>query len=237
MRNLAEALSIVGKSHSDIDAILITHEHHDHISNLRAIAKKADNSKVIATIGTLRAIESRQGRFEEGRSVSLEWIANMEAFSIGDILVKPFPLSHDAVSPVGFTLTYGDEKIGIVTDTGEWNDVILQEVKEADLLVLEANHDRNVLMMGTKYPYELKKRILGKMGHLSNEDSASLVSSLLMERKKSNPPTVALAHLSQENNTPDLARVTVANILFESNFIEGRDYHLEVLPPKHIWRK
>ena len=103
---------------------------------------------------------------------------------------------------------------------------IFAGISDVDFLVLEANHEKNILLMG-KYPYNLKTRILGDYGHLSNEGAGEALTRILQMRNK--PISVALAHLSSENNTPDMARVTVKNILFENDYMEGRDYSLTVL--------
>lgn len=208
----------------DIHGILLTHEHVDHVKSLRMISKKAVNAGVYASKGTLSQVCDK---------VSDECIRPVQpqtAFEIGDIKVKPFRLSHDAAEPVGYSFCKGDKQITIVTDTGYISEEVFDQIKDADLLVLEANHEVNILKMGA-YPYSLKRRILGDEGHLSNEAAGKCLCDMLKYRglqKKADVPKVVLAHLSKENNTPGQAYLTIRNILFEEDYYIDRDLELNI---------
>ena len=208
----------------DVDGILLTHEHTDHVQSLRMIGRKAENAEVHASRGTLLSVKDKlpAGRVHEVRID--------EDFYIGDILVIPFDLSHDATEPMGYSLLAGDRQVTVVTDTGYLTDEIMHHIRTADLLVLEANHEVNILKMGP-YPWPLKQRILGEEGHLSNETAAGAVCEMLRNRREGRPvPKILLAHLSRENNTPQQAYITVQNILFEKGVYVNRDLELSVLP-------
>lgn len=207
-----------------VNGILITHEHVDHVRSLRMIAKKAENAVVYSSAGTLAEVDDK---LPADRSYPIE---TGKPFSIGDICVKPFRLSHDAIEPVGYSFAQGGKQITVITDTGCLSEEILSHAVEADLLVLEANHEVNILKMGT-YPYSLKRRILGDEGHLSNETAGKCLCKVLQRRKKSGKetaPEVLLAHLSKENNTPGQAYLTIRNILFEEDFFIDKDLKLNI---------
>lgn len=223
----------------DIDGILLTHEHSDHVKSIRMIGKKAINAEVYGTLGTIREIGDE--KLPKNR-----WsvLPKNEEFPIGDIAVKSFSLSHDAAEPVGFTLRNEDRKITIVTDTGIITEEIFSEMLQANLLVLEANHEVNILRMG-RYPYSLQQRILSDRGHLSNETAGKIICRLLDEKKRNRKfdlsdggkkeediTRIFLAHLSGENNTPEHAYLTVKNILFEGDYFVDRDVKLQVLSRK-----
>ena len=211
----------------ELDAIFLTHEHYDHVKSVSMIQKKSEGATVYASQGTLHAIlrsSLPSGWIKDAEVVSAE----DEGIKVGDIQVTPFNLSHDADEPLGYAFFRKGKRIAVVTDTGFISEEIFREIREADLLVLEANHEPNMLLAGS-YPYNLKQRILSKHGHISNDDAANCLVRILMERDNPNPPTVAFAHLSNENNSPEMVRITIENILFESNFYEGKDYKMNIL--------
>lgn len=207
-------------------ALLITHEHSDHTKSIGMLAKKNSELTVYASNGTwgnLPQIDRKQRRaFAVG-----------ESFEIGDIRVQSFGLSHDAAEPVGYTFYGGEKQISIVTDTGCVSDEILQSVQNADVLVIEANHDVDMLRIG-KYPWFLKQRILSDCGHLSNDTAGRTLVKLLSENPKQRQ--VLLAHLSRENNFPEMAYQTIKNILEESDFYIGDQISLDVLKRDEISR-
>ena len=223
-KHVLSGLSQKGLSPEEVDGILLTHEHVDHVKSLRMISKKAINAGVYASKGTLSCVCDK---------VSDECIRPVEAqtpYEIGDIQVKPFRLSHDAEEPMSYSFCKGDKQITIVTDTGYVTEEVFDQVKEADLLVLEANHEVNILKMGS-YPYNLKRRILGDEGHLSNEAAGKCLCEMLNYRKeqeKHQAPKVILAHLSKENNTPGQAYLTIRNILFEEDYYIDKDLELDI---------
>lgn len=222
-KRIKAGLASRGLTPADIDGILITHEHTDHVKSVKMMAKEACNASVWSSPGTLMAIENKVAS-EKLRAFSCE----DGPFHIGDIEVHPFRLSHDAAEPVGYSFVYGGKRAAIVTDTGCVTESIFSEIVNADLLVLEANHEKNVLLMGG-YPYSLKQRILGDKGHISNDQTADCMIRILRERENPNVPFIALAHLSGENNSPGMAYLTVKNRLFDEDLFEGRDYRLTVL--------
>jgi phosphoribosyl 1,2-cyclic phosphodiesterase len=196
-----------------ISAVLITHEHTDHIRSLRTLTRKMPHIRAYANRGTWEGIrplvsERQQVIFKTG-----------EPFAVNDIEVKPFLLSHDAREPVGFSFFKSGKQISILTDTGILSEEIHHEIKGADILVIEANHDVEMLRIG-RYPYFLKRRILGEKGHLSNVDAADAICKILSEKKKERH--VLLAHLSKENNFPEMAYQTIKNLLEEkSHYIDS----------------
>lgn len=186
----------------DIDAILITHEHADHISGLGVLSRRY-GIPIFTTGGTKREIL----RCRSIGKIDDELISEIKAddrFVIKDIKIDPMRVSHDAAEPVAYRFTHGRKKAAIVTDLGTYNDYTVECLRGMDALFLEANHDVNMLQVGP-YPYPLKQRILGEKGHLSNESAGGLLSSLMHEGLKA----VMLGHLSKENNIPELAYESV----------------------------
>jgi len=199
----------------DLDALLITHEHKDHIKGVGILSRRYD-LPIYANDGTWAEAESDLGKIKtKNRRVFTG------DFIVGELKFSPYAISHDAVQPVGYVCQAGDKKIVLATDTGVTNEDIITKIKGADFFVLESNHDLEMLMTG-KYPYFLKNRIKGKKGHLSNDDTAALLPSLLQD----NFPTVVLAHLSEENNNPKVAYITVNNGLKEAGFKVGKDLRM-----------
>lgn len=185
-----------------IQGILITHEHSDHVSGLGVMARRY-HMPIYATYETVMAI----GRIKSLGEISGElfhYIEPDKSFYINDILVEPFSTSHDASNPVCYTMEADGGKVGIATDLGKYDEYIIDKLNDSDLLMIEANHDTNMLLVG-KYPYYLKQRILGDRGHLSNDTSADLISKLINKKKQH----IILAHLSKENNYEELAYETV----------------------------
>lgn len=185
-----------------LDGILITHEHVDHISGLGVMIRRYQRP-VYATEGTIEAIKCAKNIGDLSKAEFVPIVAG-QTFQIGDVEVCPVPVWHDAADPVAYRFDKGDKSIGILTDSGKYDQTIIDEMQGLDALLLEANHDVNMLQVGS-YPYMLKKRILGDKGHLSNELSGRLLNALLSEKMR----YVILGHLSKENNYPELAYETV----------------------------
>lgn len=202
-KRIEEGLSSIDIKADSLQGILITHEHTDHISGLRVLSKRY-NIPIYATYETVQAI-LRKKSMDEIPGELFHYIKPDEEFKINDISIEPFATSHDASNPVGYTLQANDKKLGIATDLGTYDDYIVSKLKDSDLLMIEANHDVNMLMVGN-YPYFLKQRITGDKGHLSNEATASLLLKLLNDKLKN----IILAHLSRENNYEELAYETVS---------------------------
>ena len=213
------SLELTGR---DIDGILITHEHSDHIKGLGAIARRY-GIPIYATGGTVDAMvrSGSLGKIPEG---IFHEIREDEPFLIKDLKVKPFTISHDAAQPVGYRLECGAHSVGIATDLGKYNDYIIENLQDLDALLLEANHDIRMLQVG-KYPYYLKQRILGDRGHLSNENAGRLLCRLLHDNMKA----IFLGHLSRENNYEELAYETVCSeVTLGDNPYKSKDFKIQV---------
>lgn len=203
-----------------LSALLVTHEHIDHIRSLSTLMKQRKQLYAYANEKTWNAIG---GSVEPKRRIVIE---NRQPFKIEDITVKAFEVSHDAADPVGYSFFSGGKQISIITDTGCITEDLIEELTEADILVLEANHDVNMLKIG-RYPWFLKQRIMGSRGHLSNETAGRLLARLFNESNKER--RILLAHLSKENNFPEMAVQTVKNILEEENYYIGRNIKLTAI--------
>ena len=207
----------------DIEAVLITHEHSDHIKGLKTLMKKAPKIKCYMTEGTKNEILSKL-EIDEDR---IEIAKPGEEIIIGDIHVNPIRVSHDTPDPACYSFGNGEGRISVVTDTGYVTEEIYEGIKDSDILVMESNHERNILLAGS-YPYQIKYRILSDVGHLSNEVCAQTILRMLKELEGRKVPRVVLAHLSKENNTPQQAMITVKNILEEEGYYIGKDVEVTV---------
>lgn len=201
-KRTAEGLGKLGVKPQELDGIFITHEHSDHIQGLGVMLRKY-GVPVYATKGTLGAIKECTSLGAVDESLLHEITAD-EKIIVKDITLNPMRISHDAAEPVAYRILHGKQKIAIVTDLGCYNDYTVECLKGMNAILLEANHDVNMLQVGP-YPYMLKKRILGDRGHLSNEMSGQLLCRILNESLH----TVILGHLSKDNNMPELAYETV----------------------------
>jgi len=200
-------------SGSDLDAILVTHEHSDHIKGLGAFARKF-KLPIYANEKTWVAMQKHVGEIEESQRRILPTDSVMELF---DLRIESYGISHDAAEPVGYCFQSGGRKLTLATDLGYVSDRVMNQLRNSDVLVLESNHDVNMLRMG-RYPWNIKRRILGDSGHLSNEAAGEALRALLSDGATRR---VYLAHLSQEHNLMDLAKMTVTNVLEDS----GIFYH------------
>ncbi|HHT96989.1 MAG TPA: MBL fold metallo-hydrolase [Clostridiales bacterium] len=201
-KRIEEGLKTIDIDPTTISAILITHEHTDHIAGLGVMSRKHN----IPIYGTKETLDCVLGMAKLGKISNdlFNYIKPNESFNIQDIRINSFSIFHDASNPVGYTLEANDRKIGIATDLGKYDENIINQLKDSDILFIEANHDENMLLVGS-YPYYLKQRILGELGHLSNEASADLISSLISDKYQ----YITLAHLSKENNYDKLAYETI----------------------------
>lgn len=191
---LQAALGEFGLSASDLDGVVVTHEHDDHI---RALPKLSSYAKLYVHPQTARAIELRQGYVQ-----NVAPVRDFElGFNIGDIEVYPFRIPHDAAYPLAFSFKCGGARLSVATDIGVPTVGLLKNIKDSELVLLEANHDVDMLNAGN-YPPRLKARILSGKGHLSNA-AAGRVAQLLSG--KSNIKTLLLGHISQNNNREELA--------------------------------
>lgn len=183
---------------SEMQGILITHEHVDHIAGLGVLARRY-GIPIFATEKTIHAISNTKSVGKIDTDL-FQIIKPGKRFSIGELLIQPISISHDAADPVAYKVINEDKTVAVVTDLGNYNQAIVDELQGLDALLLEANHDVKMLQLGI-YPYSLKQRILGDRGHLSNERSGQLLGELLHDKFG----TVVLGHLSKENNYEELA--------------------------------
>lgn len=215
-------LETLGLTGDDITAILITHEHVDHIQGLGVFCRKYQ-VPIYATKGTVQGILDYKGlgKLPEGL---LHEISVGEPFEIQDMQVYPFAISHDANEPSAYRIESDDKKIAIATDLGEYDDTIVANLKGLDGILLEANHDVHMVEVGP-YPYPLKQRVLGNRGHLSNELSGRLLCDILHDKLQ----FIVLGHLSKENNFPELALETVKlEVTLSDNSYQGDKLPLTV---------
>ena len=214
---LKDALKKVGIAPETLSALLITHEHVDHVRGAGVIARRY-NIPVYATEKTLSKMDC--GPIDENLLNAIKPDAD---FEIGGIGICPFSIPHDAADPVGYNYFAENKKYSLATDIGHMNDYILGHISGSRAVLLESNHDVEMLQLGS-YPFPLKRRILSDVGHLSNENAAKCAVELL----KSGTESIALGHLSQENNTPEIALLDTYNALTDAGARVGEDIKLTV---------
>ena len=201
-KRIEAGLNEIGQTTKDLSGILVTHEHSDHIKGLGVLARRYE-IPIYATKGTAGALRRMT--------------------QVGKI-PEPFAISHDAAEPVGFRISHNGQSCAVATDMGCYDDYIKENLKELDVLLLESNHDLRMLQAG-RYPYYLKKRIMGDQGHLSNESCGQLLCGLLHDQMKA----VFLGHLSQENNYEALAYETVASeVTMGDNPYRASDFAISI---------
>ena len=221
-KKIENGLNEFDMTDTDMQGILVTHEHSDHIQGLGVLARR-NGIPIYATDGTIQAMQQTKslGKFPEG---IYHTIPADDPFTLGDIAVHPFTISHDAAEPVGYRMESGGKSIAIATDLGVYSDYTVQNLTGLDAVLLEANHDENMLAVGP-YPSPLKQRIAGAKGHLSNLAAGHLLCEILHD----NLQEVLLGHLSKENNYEALAYETVAcEDTTGDNPYRSGDYHLAV---------
>lgn len=220
-KQLAEALQGREIDPAGIRALFITHEHVDHGQGIRVFASKY-NVPVYATEGTIKGLRQKGYVNEKTELHVME-----QEVQIGSLTVSSFVTSHDTYEPCGYTVTTGDErKVTVCTDTGVLTDESKTALIGSDLVLLESNHELNMLLNGP-YPYPLKMRVSSAKGHLSNDDCARELVKLV----ESGTTRLFLGHLSRENNTPELAEQTALAALQIAGMREGFDFTLGVCPP------
>ncbi len=220
-KRIVEGLSSIGVSPDELSAIFVTHEHSDHIQGLKMMVKMFD-TPIYATRGTLGAI--RHKITDECLNLdNLHQVEPDNSIKLGNMTVTPFSTSHDASDPACYTIETAGHKASIATDLGKYDDYIIDHLQGSELIMLEANHDISMLESGA-YPYQLKCRILGEKGHLSNDATGKLICSLLPGNLK----YIFLSHLSKENNYPELAYQTVKCCLWENMGISNLPFKMYV---------
>ncbi len=212
----------------ELDGILITHEHSDHIQGLGVFSRKY-GIPIYATPGTLEGIKnySSLGKMPEGlyNPIKID-----EKFKLGDITIDPFRISHDANEPSGFRMECGSKSVAVATDLGKYDEYTVKKLQDLNAVLLEANHDIHMLEVGS-YPYHLKRRVMGDKGHLSNELSGKLLCDILHDDLK----YIVLGHLSKENNYAKLAYETVKlEVTLGDNEYKGEDLNMAVAKRNEI---
>ena len=202
-RQIRQRLATLGRAPETLDGILITHEHSDHVAGLVGLASKLEvpvycNRLTKEAIEAQLQIEIKARLFSTGAS-----------FEIGDVKVDTFPVPHDAYDPVGFLLRTSAGNIGFLTDLGHATKLVVERIRAAHVLLLEANHDVKMLQEDVRRPWSLKQRILSRHGHLSNDGAADVAEQILSEQLRH----LYLGHLSRDCNRPELARQVVSHRL------------------------
>jgi phosphoribosyl 1,2-cyclic phosphodiesterase len=205
-REIERRLRYIDRTPESLDGVLISHEHADHIQGVGALARRY-KLPVHANPGTWQ-----KARHVAGVVDDLREFCTGTPFPLKDLVIDPFSLPHDAEDPVAFRISWRRRAIAVVTDLGYPSQLVRERMKGCHLLVLEANHDGAMLQAGP-YPWPLKQRIGGKSGHLSNLQSSELLHDVLHDELEH----VVLAHLSETNNLPDLARLTAQEVLGNRN--------------------
>lgn len=218
-KKIQEAMIDIGEDASKIDAIFVTHEHKDHIKAVGILSRRFD-IPVYATEGTWQGMADDIGAISrKNRCI----IYSGEKTIVNDMCVKAFDVPHDAIQPVGYSIFAGGTKVTVATDMGHYNDIIKENIADSNAILLEANHDIDMLKKGS-YPYMLKQRILGLNGHLANVTAGSLLGDIMNEKVRH----VFLGHLSKDNNTEQIAFDTVKKVLESRNITVGKDIMVEM---------
>lgn len=198
-RQIEERMTSIGAVLRNVEAVLITHEHSDHVCGLPQLGKRY-GIPIYVNRPTMECLRGQMPAYGGWKVFQTG-----ETLSIGDLTVETFPVPHDAYEPVGFMLHHGAGSIGFLTDLGHPTQLVMERVRRARALVLEANHDVQMLQNDARRPWPVKQRILSRHGHLSNEAAASLIEQVATERLED----LYLGHLSSDCNTPELAREVV----------------------------
>ncbi len=225
---IKQAMESIGEKPGDLDGILVTHEHSDHIKGIGVLMRRYDLPLYVHE-ETWNAMKGQIGKISPER---VNFIGGKNPFYIKDISIKPFSVDHDAVHPLGFSFSNEGVSISVATDLGRMTEQVLRAVENSDLLMLEANHDIEMLKVG-RYPWFLKQRVLGERGHLSNESAGKALVKMF---DRGAPGCVLLGHLSHENNFPELALETVRGILEDNGLRDGRDLDLDMTYRNRVGR-
>lgn len=200
-KETAARLRSIGKDLEDLDAILVTHEHIDHVAGVGVLGRKC-KIPIYANNGTFEGADKRIGKIPEKYEIETG-----VGFSIHDMLIKPFRISHDTQDPVGYVIESGGVRIGYCTDTGKATHLMAQRLKGCNGLILEFNHDPIMLKEGP-YPLSVQQRVRSSHGHLSNKEAANFLEMIWHEDMQ----VLVLAHLSETNNIPKLAEIAVDDV-------------------------
>ncbi|NGP45225.1 MBL fold metallo-hydrolase [Bacillaceae bacterium SIJ1] len=221
-KKIEASLEKIGQQAKDLNGVLVTHEHSDHIKGLDVLSRK-HQLPIYANMATWNAMERHLSKVPLEQKFTFDTASTQ---SFGDLDIESFAVSHDAAEPMFFHFHHEGKRVAIVTDTGYVSDRIKGVVKDADCLVFEANHDVQMLRM-CRYPWNVKQRILSDVGHVCNEDAGVALSEIIGDATK----RIYLAHLSKDNNMKDLARLSVAQTLEAKGRPEGSGFTLHDTDP------
>ncbi len=209
---IAAEMKKIGRHMEDVEGILVTHEHSDHIAGVGVTSRKYD-IPVYANAPTWQAMSAKMGDLAK-KNIR---VIDESDFYIKDMCVQPYEISHDAAQPFGYSLASGGKKISVMTDLGRVGSGILKYVDGSNIVLLESNHDIEMLKCGP-YPYYLKRRILSTHGHLSNDDAGETALKLALSGVRG----ILLGHLSEKNNFYELAYQTVTGYLAQNGVVAGK---------------
>lgn len=215
-KKISEKLNNIKVRPEDINGIFVTHEHSDHIQGLGIVSRRYDIPIYIHEV-TYREVREKIGKIAPK---NLNFIKGDKTI-IGDCVINNFEVMHDAVKCLGYTFEYEDKKLSYASDVGCVNNIIKENLKNSDVIVLESNYDYNMLMTGP-YHWELKNRVKGRNGHLSNSEASKLIAQVLCKKLKK----IYLMHISKDNNTPELAYNSLYSILEREN---KEDLEIEII--------
>ena len=207
-KKVEEGLASIDVDPSSIDAVIITHEHSDHVKGLGTFSKKF-NIPIFANQETLDNMQAQTSKISDS---NINTFKVSDKFEIGDLAFLPFSISHDAANPCGFNVFKDNKKLSIATDIGTMDTKTIKNLEDSIFVLLESNYDPDILRC-SRYPYLLKRRIAGPTGHLPNNKAGETISYLM----NSGLQTAMLGHLSKENNFPELAYKTVTEEIISSN--------------------
>ncbi len=222
-KRIQQGLNEIGLTGRDLDGILITHEHSDHVCGLSVLLKR-NPTPLYGTRETLEAVAASCKLSDEFREEFLRPVCPDVDFFVGDMCLKPFSIDHDAANPVAYRIQCEKKSVAVATDMGHYDQYIIDNLKDLDAILLESNHDVRMLETGP-YPYYLKRRILGDHGHLSNDMAGQLLNCILHEGLRH----ILLGHLSQTNNYAELAYETVSQEIDQGDHgFSGKDFSITV---------
>ncbi|WP_243292716.1 MBL fold metallo-hydrolase [Bacillus sp. FJAT-47783] len=222
-KQMEKLFAEINRDIKSLSAIFVTHEHSDHIKGLGVLARKY-KIPVFANEKTWHAMEGSIGEVNLEQKFSFE-TGTVKSF--GSIDVESFGVSHDAAEPMFFVFHHEGKKLTLITDTGYVSDRMKGVIRGSDAFIFESNHDVDMLRMG-RYPWNVKRRILSDVGHVSNEDAALAMADVITDETKQ----IYLAHLSLDNNMKDLARMSVQQTLLKKGFVAGEQFELYDTDPK-----
>jgi phosphoribosyl 1,2-cyclic phosphodiesterase len=218
-KSIDKALKDISQNPDELDGIFVTHEHSDHVKGIGVLSRKYD-IPIYANELTWKSMPGSIGNIKE-HNIKVMWESHV---SIKDLDIVSFEIPHDSALAQGYTVYHGNKKVAIATDLGHYSEAVRKNIEDADVVLIESNHDVEMLKFGP-YPYPLKRRVLSDFGHLSNDDCGKAIADMIDGKKRKR---VILGHLSKTNNYPELAYQTVVNILREKDIELNKDIGLTV---------